>query len=484
MTLSSRPRILATNFDSLHQADLWLSHGAEAASEIMIAMLRTSLLLGIQLTIDRNQLLDGVFFLALGPEGVARELGLPPTASLPIIMTGSPRRPEDEDPVNVRRLLGRSPVDNKPGLLSIAQQLNDVRRPEFLCVSSASAALTGTLEANPWLLPQPGPHWYPGCGFADPFHPLRGDDDSTHSAIRDAQEKWVDAAKHGRIAVDVWSNLVSLDDALARQERLLSEACGDDLEPAPLALHVLRQAGGVRTDTVAAIHQWRDHHPETTDPEMRLALRLWSRAYYQAIAWGNGHMLASFNYEGSESPDAVRIGATDNDLVRRYGLSLPRRSTLQKWRDRRFPARRAHRAIRVDGEILDHLRLIDPGTYRQLRRNSGEVVDSLINRHNPASMYDLALACRGAVAGTPSHRRRRRAAMARITTLTLLAMLISVLTLFSELVELTVTEKVVAVIAAVALGFLASLPWDDIGEHFSMRRASMTATLNVSEGHQ
>lgn len=484
MALSSTSRILATNFDSLNQADLWLSHGAEVASEIMMAMLRTSLLLGIQLTIDRNQLLDGVFFLSLGPDGIARELGLAPTAVLPIIMTGSPETPLDGDPMNVRRLLGRGPVDNKPPLLSFSQQLKDVRRPRFLRVSSASAALMGALEATPWLLPKPGPHWYPGCGFVDPLHPLRGDEASTHQVIRDAQEQWVAAAKHGRIAVDIWSNLVAMDDALNRQECLLREACGDDLEPAPLALHVLHLPGSVRTDTVAAIQQWRKQQPETTEGEMRLALRLWSRAYYQAIAWGNGHMLASFNYEGSEIPEEARIGDTDNGLVRRYGLNLLRRSALKKWRDRRSFARRAHRAIRIDGEILDHLRLIDPGTYQQLRRTSGEVVDSVINRHDPASMYDLALACRGAVAKTPSHRRMRRATTTRIMALTLLALLVSALTLFGEFVELTFTEKVLAVVTAVVLGFLASLPWDDISEHFNMRRASMTATLNVSEGHQ
>lgn len=484
MALSSTSRVMATNFDSLTQADLWLSHGAEVASEIMIAMLRTSLLLGMQLTVDRNQLLDGVFFLALGPDGIARELGLTPTAPLPIIMTGSWETSAVKDPVDVRRLLGHSPRDGKPETLSMSQQLEDVQSPEFLRVSSASAALTGALTAIPWLLPQPGPDWYPGCGFTDPLHPLRRDEDSTQPVIRAAQEKWVVAARHGRIAVDIWNPLVAMEDALSRQERLLWDACADDLKPAPLALHVLGLSSDKRTTTVLAIDHWRDQHPETTEPEMRLALRLWSRAYYQAIAWGNGQMLASFNYEGSESPDAARIGATNNDLVRQYGLSLLRRSALTKWRDRRFSGRRAHRAIRIDGEILDHLRLIDAGSYRQLRRTSGKVVDTLINHHDPASMYDLALACRGAVAAAPSYRRKQRAATTRIVALTLLALFVSALTLFGEFADLTVTEKVVGVLAAVVLGFLASLPWDDIGEHFSMRRASMTATLNVSEGQQ
>ena len=83
-----RASIIVTNFDSVAQARVWREKGADAAIEQMVAMLRTAVLLGENLQLDRNQVFDGVFFLALGPDRIAAELGLPPGAPLPITMTG------------------------------------------------------------------------------------------------------------------------------------------------------------------------------------------------------------------------------------------------------------------------------------------------------------------------------------------------------------------------------------------------------------
>ena len=63
-----KPRqIQVADFDSVRQASMWRQHGSAEATKRLVAVLRTAILLGDVLTIDRNQLFDGIFFLSLGP---------------------------------------------------------------------------------------------------------------------------------------------------------------------------------------------------------------------------------------------------------------------------------------------------------------------------------------------------------------------------------------------------------------------------------
>lgn len=79
----SRSRIIVTNFDSVTQARLWREKGSMEATEQLLAMLRTAVLLGEDLQLDRNQLFDGVFFLALGPTSSLRNSGSPQVPRCP-----------------------------------------------------------------------------------------------------------------------------------------------------------------------------------------------------------------------------------------------------------------------------------------------------------------------------------------------------------------------------------------------------------------
>ncbi|WP_420175411.1 hypothetical protein [Luteococcus sp. OSA5] len=65
-------RIIVSNFDTVSQAELWLTQGAQRATEVFLGLLRTAVLLGAEVVVDRNQVLDGVCFLALGPDRIAQ----------------------------------------------------------------------------------------------------------------------------------------------------------------------------------------------------------------------------------------------------------------------------------------------------------------------------------------------------------------------------------------------------------------------------
>ena len=90
----SAPRtLLVSEFDSPFQAAAW--HAARddgalpAARHRFVGVLRLAALLADDLLVTDAQLLDGTFFLDLGPIGVAAALGLAPTDPLPfVVVTG------------------------------------------------------------------------------------------------------------------------------------------------------------------------------------------------------------------------------------------------------------------------------------------------------------------------------------------------------------------------------------------------------------
>ena len=72
-----------SDFDSLEQAMAWRRFGPEAAIHRFIMKLRMALLSADYVYVDRNQLLDGICFLSLGPDGIAEALGIPHFQDLP-----------------------------------------------------------------------------------------------------------------------------------------------------------------------------------------------------------------------------------------------------------------------------------------------------------------------------------------------------------------------------------------------------------------
>ena len=79
-----------SDLDSLEQAMAWRRLGPQAALHGFVMMLRMALLSADYVYIDRNQLLDGVCFLALGPDGLAEALGLPSYQDLPLLVGCQP----------------------------------------------------------------------------------------------------------------------------------------------------------------------------------------------------------------------------------------------------------------------------------------------------------------------------------------------------------------------------------------------------------
>lgn len=484
----SKPRqIQVADFDSVRQASMWRQHGSVEASKRLVAVLRTAILLGDVLTIDRNQLFDGIFFLSLGPRGIARELGLSPGSVLPLKVKCQPESPSDANDENKSHMRRVPAMRGREGddFVNVDLQLEKVRAPEFLKASSARMATMADAAPNDWLCAEIGENWVRGAGLTNFAIELA--DNRIEELIARAQEEWAQAIVQGQVAVDRWDRGAGKGtlDVPGVLNETFAEIAGET-EPRPLAEFLLQQESNFRKAVTNNVFHWmtdaeddfetRERSPQavttnTTWSEARMAMDMWSRAYYRAIANQDGAMYLSF-YDNSFASDA-------EDLAGEYGLTLESRSRFQRVKDRSFRSRRAE-TIRVEGEILDHMLVIAPPVFAQLYPLTRETARRLIRDGEQQAMFDMAYAAREAVSAPETHSRRKFVTLMRVATMTLLAVVIAGLGLMPEFTNLSVGARVFSVVLAGILGVVAGLPWDDFAELLSLRKSAMTATLTMS----
>lgn len=485
-----KPRqIQVADFDSVRQASMWRQHGSAEATKRLVAVLRTAILLGDVLTIDRNQLFDGIFFLSLGPKGIARELGLSAESVLPLKVKCQPEPPSDmndESKTAMRRVPAMRGTDAGGGdLVNVDLQLEKVRAPAFLKASSARMATMADAAPNDWLCAEIGDEWVRGDGLTN--YAIELNDGRIEALIAEAQEEWAQAIVDGQVAVDRWDRGAAkggLD-----VPGTLREAFAEihtETEPRPLAEFLLRQESNFRKEVTNNVFRWMTGAEEDFETrersrraietgtqwnEARMAMDMWSRAYYRAIANQDGAMYLSF-YDNSFADDA-------RELAGEYGLTMASRSRLQRVKDRAFRSSRGE-TIRVEGEILDHMLVIAPPVFAQLYPLTRDTAHRLIRDGEQQAMFDMAYAAREAVSAPDTHSRRKFVTLMRVASMTLLAVVISALGLMPELTNLSVGTRAFSVIMAGILGVVAGLPWDDLVELFSLRKSAMTATLTMS----
>lgn len=236
---SEKPRqIQVADFDSVRQASMWRQHGSAEATRRLIAVLRTAILLGDVLTIDRNQLFDGIFFLSLGPQGIARELGLGSDAVLPLKVKCQPEPDQDADSCDAdsdRRVPAMRGTNAGQGdLVNVDLQLRKVRDPAFLQASSARMATMADTAPNDWLCHAIGKSWVRGAGLTNYANEL--EDQRIEALICRAQDQWAQAIVDGLVAVDRWdrgTGTATLD-VPGTLRQTLAQQLGDE-QPRPLA---------------------------------------------------------------------------------------------------------------------------------------------------------------------------------------------------------------------------------------------------------
>ena len=118
----------------------WRRFGPEAAIHRFIMKLRMALLSADYVYVDRNQLLDGMCFLSLGPDGIAEALGIPRFQDLPLVVGC-------EAPTPPAGGFAR-PGDAQERAQWIALQRSRVESETFVSAAYAALNASGDTEAS------------------------------------------------------------------------------------------------------------------------------------------------------------------------------------------------------------------------------------------------------------------------------------------------------------------------------------------------
>lgn len=461
------------DFDSVHQANMWRSLGADEAVKRLDAVLRMALLMGSELVVDQNQVLDGIYFLSRGPAGVASVLGLGPGDPLPIRVKCAPGSVSghcagQERLVPLKRGWGAS------GQVSLDLQLDLVRSERFVAMSSVRMAVLGDSSGRDWLwAPVDSRVWKRGSGFRFFTGPL--EDDAVLQAVEQAQDEWVDAMACGRVAVDDWSLTRTGALEMGRHlSALRSEILGRGVQLTGLGEFVTSLETDSRIKAADEVYRWAmAHYPLEEQPlsHARCAMELWFRGKCRALSAAEVTRHLSF-YE----PDM------NEEFAAQYGLSLPVRGRRQRVKDRlsRGSARRKEgQTVRVDGTLIDDMMDISGPDFARLRAVCAPATGRLAGSNPDEALQDIAFYAMEATGAPVSRRDSRRQAWWRIVNGMLLAVVVTGISLFADLAELSRSQSVVVVVLAAVLGAVVGLPWQDMKEVVRLRKHKMTATMTL-----
>jgi len=480
-------RISVSNFDAVEQSRLWLALGAEQATRKLLGGLRTALLIAETVVVDRNQLLDGIFFLAMGPDRLAWHLGLEPGARLPLIVDCQPPS-------------GPGPRGSSPARALAEFQYEMVAGPaeeRDARVSSALIALTGTYargssDRSSVLEEAPSAAWQertdPAFVSQEVWDASSGDPAALRGIIDSQRRAWVDAIAAGRVAAQPWNDRApDVHSALARsRERIVGD---EPLADALLALREQQSDGSWAPPTRRAlVVRWLDGElldgpagaPRFDPPrlperlaalprsERTWALRWWNAAYYEAIREKNDLRMLTLHGLGDDD-------AADDRAAAHWGLSADEVSRLRlAWRRLRGRRRPRSGNLAVDGEILEHMETAPPAAFASVAQARDAHHNRLLDRPSNRRMFDLALRVRGAVGDAPSRGRQLLIRSLRLGAFTLIA-----ITLALRDAELIGGSGIGVAILWALLAIVGAFPWDEMLTLFSIRSTRMQSTLRL-----
>ena len=519
-------RIAVANFDAVEQTRTWLALGPAAANRTMLGALRTALLLAETVVLDRNQVLEGIFFITMKPDLLAWHLGLPPGSPLPLTigLLNPGAGPVSTSPAGPWHT-SDGPVWGVPEDVAEQIELNYLAvADDAVRVSSPLVAITGVYDGLPAgrehsvQSPRISRRWQE----ADPsFLPhdvwqLR-DRTLAVSLIEEGRRAWVDAMKAGRVQVEPWRR-AAIDIGGAFERSPMPEPPARKLADAILRLE---EPGG-QTAPCTASHSWLDDpvaggpctlahatkrsivvrwfagevvpelRPPQLDPalreefsptELEVAFRWWNAAYYDAICSRDELRMLTLHNVGVE--DDVAEGSAEEPVVRTrarieldWGLRKERPSRWATLRHRLSTRRRSRGPgdIAVEGEIVEHLVTFSPGQFAQLKHQ--EVIDAAELWRSPTNrrMFDLALAVRELAGDRTSRSTRLLINLVRVLALSALAVAFAVRDAGMLPVSGLVWVSVWALLAVVA-----AFPWAELAALLRMSGGQLQSTLRLRD---
>lgn len=513
-------RISIFNLDAVEQSRLWLQQGPVRANTTLLGVLRTALLFGGTVVVDRNQLLEGIFFIAMPPDRLAWHLGLEPGAKLPIEV----------------QLLGKPAPGSKHGDLSDEIEANyTALTQDETRVSSPLIALTGgSYESGSGVTPRE-PHsasaakrlsaWYESDHVVLPQQEWDKEDLATALEVREkGRLAWVDAMRTGRVAVrsgkSLGPNPLGQELSAELPPNPQGLAAVDDLTDALINLEYADQTDRDRTVACGAMHpgdqapctrahvttrslvvRWLDgerldnvtppvlpahlHDPQLADLRSS-ALSWWTLAYYRATSERDGLRLLTLfqalsasateqdtgGMAQSSAERAAKQAAWDAEVA--WGLRRPPRSALAQLftHTRRLKRSATTSTLPIGGDVVSRLASFTPSQYSRLRSFEAVTSGKLLESPGRRSLFDLVMAIDEVVGDTTSRARRMRATAFRAAVF----MVVAVALVLYENGYLEISGVWGPIIAVTAAALL-SAPWSDVGALRRMSGSKMQSTL-------
>ena len=515
-------RISVFNLDAVEQSKLWLQVGPTEAKRVLVGVLRAALLFGGTLVVDRNQLLEGIFFIAMPPERLAWHLGLEPGAPLPIEVQLLPTSFTPEAVpgpwllADGRRSWG---VDDE---LATAIEANHAAiRDDPHRVSSPLIALTGGAYEHASDVSQRPSHssaggmvapaWFDSDPVVMPQALWAARDIEVAKSVREnGRRAWVDAMRDGRVQVrssaDLGPNPLGreLDTELPPNADALPAV--DELVAALVDLEYLNEADRRKTAACGVLHagevepcrrahvttrslvtRWLDGErvdlldpPQLSEPlrhpdlagHRSSALGWWTLAYNRAISDRDDlRLLTIFN--ALPSPSGIHgDDAAAAELA--WGLRRPKESFRARMRARlrRRPRTAAASTLPIGGDVVTRLAAFSPAEYSRLQAFDAVGSSELLRKPGRRSLFDLVIAIDEIAGDTTSRSRRMRSTILRGSVITIGGLAV----VLYENGFIALSGPVWAVIAFVAAALLAA-PWSDVGTLHRMSGSQLQSTL-------
>ncbi|WP_349829281.1 hypothetical protein [Brevibacterium litoralis] len=348
-------KVAVVDLDSVEQMRAWLTYGPTPALARFVAMVRTALLVGDRVVVDRNQVLDGICFLALGPEGLRRFLGLSGRGRLPLSIAVQP--PDGMTPADADRA-GVGPGDDR----TVDHQLGQVQRPGFASSAVFAVAkrvelrgddtrsgpvarvLDGAQYADFDLLYGPAARLH-GWDSDDPMWPYASAFDSASADIEAARAAWAEEIRTGAVDAAWWPDLPEMDESFWTRGRMKNlgpraTAVVEDLRTwslDPSHRGTANRRGTVLgwvAERVRGAHGADENSAGTDvhrlDPrDGRMALKWWSLLYEDALQEAGGCSRIAFwntvRRDGDDDQDtAPETDADEAAAERAWGLRKER----------------------------------------------------------------------------------------------------------------------------------------------------------------
>jgi len=448
----------------MEQTRLWLKHGPDKAVSLLVAALRTALLFGNEVLLDRNQIFDGVFFVAVTPASLRWYLGIAPDARLPIKIRLLDSNREQGDfgltgmtTWGVATNISRKIEANYEAVVDDPDRLSSVER----------ALSPQDPNTNNWLYEA-----YILNTAPVPVASLPPEYDN--DLIDERRRLWVDELSNGHAEVQDWelnynwseelkntltSNIPHDSSTVMKLLANLSSSTANDITRRSLIIKWLQDEEVAEFQPPTLRQSLAEHgaKPELNRDEIKAAFAWWNRLYYQAIAERDGINFYFFD-DNPKSSEKKKL-----DISSVIAATFSKKGKI----------RNDATIFQVQGDILERIERFNPAQYSSLRSYSMQ--NALTpNKETSTWYHDRALAIRDVDAKIGKRQNRLRYTWTKIA----LAFLFILLTHFADVQFIQTSDLLISAVAIML--FARSLPLSDVRESISLSKFSLSGTLIIN----